>query len=542
MEKKVNSNIRKLIRKSEGGDFASSYQLYKIYNEGHGVDDIDSDKAEYYRDLCVKNMVDGQFSIRKIQLENYKGFEDINFDFSLKDKITIFVGSNGSGKSTVLDAIQKCMTHVTSRLSTRSHNGDLIERYEIKKDKEYSRINLVYTYKDIDFPMTIGQDNLTDDNKGKSNYAGINELGQLFRMANTVEPNFNYPLMAVYTVERANDVTTKDIENSDEIKEIQTWDKFKGYNKSLTGKADFRLFFRWVKELIEVDNSENSDIKLLKAEIRNKEKELDNPLLKALIAESPNSDTSKALIEQHNKVIVSLKNKLNNYYTISSKTLTTVEDAIYSFLPGFSDLKLQRSPLDLLISKDSISLSVLQLSQGEKTILALVADIARRLTLLNPSLENPLLGTGVVLIDEIDLHLHPSWQQKIIKSLQDTFENIQFIVTTHSPQVCHTIDGGNIYLLKDGYKSKAPKGTRGALSSWVLRNLFEVSDRPSDDEFTQKLEEYKKLVYSDEYKGTRAEFLNDELSKHFGRDYDVLVELQLYIENREWEMDFDKDK
>ncbi|SUI52754.1 Uncharacterised protein [Serratia quinivorans] len=69
-----------------------------------------------------------------------------------------------------------------------------------------------------------------------------------------------------------------------------------------------------------------------------------------------------------------------------------------------------------------------------------------------------------------------------------------------------------------------------------------MSDRPSDDEFTQKLEEYKNLVYSDEYKGARAEFLNDELSKHFGRDYDVLVELQLYVENREWERDFDKDK
>ncbi|SUI52755.1 recombination protein F [Serratia quinivorans] len=366
MEKKVNSNIRKFIRKSEGGDFASSYQLYKIYNEGHGVDDVDSHKAELYRGLCIKNMVDGQFGIRKIQLENYKGFEDITLDFSLKEKITIFVGNNGSGKSTILDAIQKCMTHVVSRLSTRSHNGDLIERYEIKKDKEYSRINLVYTYKDIDFPMTIGQDNLTDDNKGKSNYSGINELGQLFRMANTVEPNFNYPLLAVYTVERANDVTTKDIENSDEIKEIQTWDKFKGYSKSLTGKADFRLFFRWVKELIEVENSDNSDIRLLKAEIRNKEKELDNPLLKALISESPNSDASKALIEQHNKIIINLKNKLNNYYNISSKTLTTVEDAIYSFLPGFSDLKLQRSPLDLLISKDGVSLSVLQLSQGEK--------------------------------------------------------------------------------------------------------------------------------------------------------------------------------
>ncbi|ECH3535018.1 AAA family ATPase, partial [Salmonella enterica] len=215
---------------------------------------------------------------------------------------------------------------------------------------------------------------------------------------------------------------------------------------------------------------------------------------------------------------------------------------IYSFLPGFSNLKLQRAPLDLIVDKENVSLSVLQLSQGEKSILALIADIARRLTLLNPNSVNPLNGTGVVLIDEIDLHLHPSWQQNIIPRLERTFKNIQFIVTTHSPQVCHTIDSQNIWLLKNGQKFKAPKGVRGAISSWVLENLFEVAQRPPDDKYTKLLQEYKDLVYSEEYASDYTRKLGATLSQHFGPDDETLVELKLEIEKRIWEDDFEKDQ
>ncbi|MCP6576882.1 recombinase RecF, partial [Klebsiella pneumoniae] len=76
------------------------------------------------------------------------------------------------------------------------------------------------------------------EDRAKSNYSGINELGNIFKTANSINQNTSFPLIAMYTVERANDVSTKDIENSAEIKEAQIWDKFKAYNKSLTGKAD----------------------------------------------------------------------------------------------------------------------------------------------------------------------------------------------------------------------------------------------------------------------------------------------------------------
>ena len=71
----------------------------------------------------------------------------------------------------------------------------------------------------------------------------------------------------------------------------------------------------------------------------------------------------------------------------------------------------------------------------KKCTMALFGDLARRLALANPTLTNPLLGEGIVLIDEIELHMHPSWQRKILGVLRQTFPNIQFIVTTHSPIV-----------------------------------------------------------------------------------------------------------
>ncbi|MFA1654488.1 retron Ec78 anti-phage system effector ATPase PtuA [Klebsiella quasipneumoniae] len=542
MEKNLPSRITKLIKKSEGGDFASSYQLYKVFgSKEYGVEP-DEEKSNYFKELSTKQIEGGKLRVADIHLENYKGFESLIMDFSMKKNSTVLVGNNGCGKSTILDAIQKGLTHLSSRLSTRSHNGDGIEKHELKKGQNYASIAINYDYMGIRFPMIIATTEPGYEDKAKSNYSGINELGNIFKTAHSINPNVSFPLIAMYTVERANDVSTRDIENSEEIKEAQIWDKFKAYNKSLTGKADFKLFFRWFKELIEIENSDNADITALRAEIRAKEKDLDNPLLKALLAENKNSETTKKLLEDHQNSLKVLKEKLNNYYSVNSKILHTIEDAIYSFLPGFSNLKLQRAPLDLTVDKDDVSLSVLQLSQGEKSILALIADIARRLALLNPNSVNPLDGTGIVLIDEIDLHLHPSWQQNIIPRLEKTFKNIQFIVTTHSPQVCHTIDSQNIWLLKNGQKFKAPKGVRGAISSWVLENLFEVAERPPEDKYTKLLQEYKNLVFSEKYASEDARKLGTTLSQHFGPDDETLVELKLEIEKRIWEDDFEKDQ
>lgn len=82
------------------------------------------------------------------------------------------------------------------------------------------------------------------------------------------------------------------------------------------------------------------------------------------------------------------------------------------------------------------------LSDGYHVFLGLVADIARRAVTLNDHLgaEAPLKSTGVVLVDEIDLHLHPKWQRTVVQGLRNAFPNIQFVLTTHSPQVIGSVE------------------------------------------------------------------------------------------------------
>ena len=122
------------------------------------------------------------------------------------------------------------------------------------------------------------------------------------------------------------------------------------------------------------------------------------------------------------------------------KALQAVRTAIYGIMDGTEHLRIERRPLSMKLDKNGIPLSINQLSDGEKGALTLFGDLSRRLALANPRLENPCEGEGVVLIDEIDLHLHPSWQRQIIPALKRTFPHVQFIITTNSPQVLGEID------------------------------------------------------------------------------------------------------
>jgi hypothetical protein len=105
-------------------------------------------------------------------------------------------------------------------------------------------------------------------------------------------------------------------------------------------------------------------------------------------------------------------------------------------------------------SNGSNNLNINQLSSGERNLLALVGDIAIRLIQLNPNVTNPLEeGRGIILIDEIDLHLHPLWQRKVIPKLREIFSEIQFVVTTHSPFVVQSVEAKQRFILdEDGIR------------------------------------------------------------------------------------------
>ena len=178
-----------------------------------------------------------------------------------------------------------------------------------------------------------------------------------------------------------------------------------------------------------------------------------------------------------------------------NQQLEAVREAIYSLIPAFSNLRVRRSPLRMTVTKDGEELIINQLSDGEKCLLAMVGDLARRLAIANPSLPDPLQGSGVVLIDEIELHLHPKWQREIIPALTRTFPNCQFIVTTHSPQVISHVKPEGIYILEKtdaGVIAKRPESSYGRDSNRILEDLMDVPARPQ--EIKDSLHELFRLI------------------------------------------------
>ena len=221
------------------------------------------------------------------------------------------------------------------------------------------------------------------------------------------------------------------------------------------------------------------------------------------------------------------------------KDVSAVRQAISSMLPEVSNPRTELNPPRFVVSWESEQgriekLSLDQLSGGYRIVLALAADLARRMVQGNPHLDDPLKSEAVVLIDEIELHLHPKWQQRILADLQRTFPNAQFIVSTHSPQVLTTVEPQRIVELAregDCIVAGAPAGaTYGAEAGDVLSGVMGVKERP-ENEFTKALEQYRHLVSEGEGKSGEALALRRKLEKLSPRDY-ALTRADLEIKQR----------
>ena len=146
-----------------------------------------------------------------------------------------------------------------------------------------------------------------------------------------------------------------------------------------------------------------------------------------------------------------------------------------------------------------------QMSDGYRIMIAMIADIAARMAESNPSpecsgLDNPLNTPGIVFIDEIDLHLHPMWQRKVLKQLHNIFPNVQFIVTTHSPNVVMgALELVQVVKLENGIINSDVDINQFKyydISQLLLSNIFELDNVRSDD-YLKIYKERKDLIFKD---------------------------------------------
>ena len=162
----------------------------------------------------------------------------------------------------------------------------------------------------------------------------------------------------------------------------------------------------------------------------------------------------------------------------AGQALASFEDAVCRFLPEYRNLRVDNNGRQqLLIDRGSSTVAVRQMSDGERGTLALVLDLTRRLFQANPEMSDPVAeAEAVVLIDEIDLHLHPTWQRQIVQKLTTTFPRCQIIATTHSPQVIGEVEHDRIHIMTNG-EVYSPTHSFGVDSSRVLEEVMEVDPR-----------------------------------------------------------------
>ena len=174
----------------------------------------------------------------------------------------------------------------------------------------------------------------------------------------------------------------------------------------------------------------------------------------------------------------------------AKRMLTALDKTVTRFLPGYRNLRPagEGSNHSLVIDRGSTPLPVRHLSDGERGVLAMVLDLTRRLAQANPKMRDPAAeAEAVVLIDEIELHLHPGWQRRIVGNLTETFPKCQFIATTHSPQVVGEVEHNRILIMADG-KVYSPTHSFGVDSSRVLEEIMDVSPRTTEvDELLTKV-------------------------------------------------------
>lgn len=166
-----------------------------------------------------------------------------------------------------------------------------------------------------------------------------------------------------------------------------------------------------------------------------------------------------------------------------SAELSAFNRVLSEFLDGFAEVAVEEDPLRLTVKKAGARISLQQLSDGERAFIALLGDLVRRLALANPELENPLAGHGVVLIDELELHLHPRWQREVVEKLRTSFPNIQFIATTHSPFIIQSLRPGELITLD-------PE----EFGEYANRSVEDIAEHVMGVEVPQKSERYVEMM------------------------------------------------
>lgn len=440
--------------------------------------------------------------ISEVHITNFRCFESLPIHFDPTVNVHVFVGDNGAGKSAILDAIALGLAPIARRFGQTPGGRkrgvlDIMEdprnakravaALDEKPSKPYCHLSFkgCPNGKSIEWDVHLVRDKSERTKAKLPQFLGTKQLHDALdedvhavaaRIGGTI------PVFAYYGTSRAV------IDIPQRKRSFQTdFSRETAIKNALDPVSRFKDAFEWFFAM------ERDELK-----IRNEREDF------------------------HYKLPV----------------LEAVRRAILAMLPEFTDPRITTHPLHFQLSHKNpdhtlTDLYAEQLSDGYRTMLALVMDFARRLAQANPQLTDPLATEAVLLIDEVDLHLHPDWQQKIIPDLQRTFPKTQIILTTHSPQVLTSIHSESVRIVRDGKLRPSPGGIYGAESKRTLERVMRIPSRPPDNERVKRLDELFALIKGEKF--AEAKELALQLALEFNSNEPAVDEALTEIENRLWE-------
>jgi len=334
--------------------------------------------------------------LQKITINNFRSIEA--FEMPLGDRLTLLVGPNGSGKTSVLDAVGiglgAALTHIPGIKGITFRQGDL--RRHGDSVAPYVRIGLQMVGGPT-WERTLRRDKSSTTQRTIPNSVGLRQL-ERFLNETVIDPHnhgqqFVLPVFAHYGVHRALLGLPRSRKGFP-----KSHQRFEALTDALHAHNTFKSAFVWFY------NKENEENRLQK--------------------------------EQRN-------------FDVTLRELDVVRFAISRAFPDIAEPQVRLNPLRFVLKKDEQWVSIDDLSDGYKTLLSLVIDLSSRFAKANPDSPDPLQDEAIVMIDEVDLHLHPSWQKRVVGDLLRTFPNTQFILTTHSPFI---VEATNNYLKRFAVK------------------------------------------------------------------------------------------
>ncbi len=426
--------------------------------------------------------------LQKISLQNFKCFEALHVNFH--KKLTVVIGINGAGKTSLLEGIAIAVSTMFTALDGPK---------SLKIDKTQARLK-AYTIgstSDVQaqYPVKITAEAVIDGRSIQWERSLNTAKGQITikdaREITAVAENYQkrlrlgdttlmLPILAYYGTGRLWDYHR---EKQTDVFETNT--RTNGYIDSVDGTANVKLMMNWF---------------------------------------------AKMTVQKY-------QNQENGWGSVPE--LDAVLDAMekcYRRITGQEDVKIQYNmgtrELDITYKEENgerMRIPINQLSDGYKSTISLVADIAYRMAVLNPQCLGDVCAEteGIVLIDEIDLHLHPAWQQRILDDLTSIFPEVQFIVTTHAPEVINSVSRENVIVMENNSALPAPAETYGKDANGILRTIMRVNERPQrvKREMNQFYCALDKKAYAE------AEKILDQLEDTIGEDPELAaMRVQLDLE------------